>query len=178
MQLCGAALMVRDLRPPLFLSDIQPPQYHTFIYISRNRFGLWFQNMPPKQRLQRTAYRNRSPVKMSPPKMPQPLKKRSTWRKVGKLLTFLESNEGQANARGSQPQSQLMNLPREIKDCIWQECIGRRNIIMDISRPEGLRQNTHLCQWKQLSHRGLLSLPLSCRQGYVSQTVYEKFDTG
>lgn len=49
----------------------------------------------------------------------------------GQELTLKLEREADPSKQ-SQPQSYLINLPREIRDQIWQECLGGMNIYLDL----------------------------------------------
>lgn len=80
----------------------------------------------------------------------------------GKRLTLLEGDEGISMVAKSQPKSLLLNLPREIRDYIWHECLGGRRIILDIDDDDGW---SHGRLHQSTTQGKLLSLALSCRQG-------------
>lgn len=58
----------------------------------------------------------------------------------------------------SQLQSSLLRLPREIRDQIWQECLDTLEIWLDLALQGRYRQV------RTFRSKGLLSVPLSCRQ--------------
>lgn len=108
----------------------------------------------------------------SPRKLEQP-------KSGGRKLLLLEE---EANAAGSQLQSCLMRLPREIRDQIWTECLGNmefslnlkiNNARMRLSRTAfpDLRVFNTPSPWPlHPVHRGLMCLPLTCRQMQVRES--------
>jgi len=57
----------------------------------------------------------------------------------------------------TQPQSKLMSLPIEIRNQIWHECLS--GLTFQIDENNGVYE-----QARFRAHRGLLTIPLSCRQ--------------